>query len=264
MSRGANWEDSSRPTGSRGRAGVWNSILDRPIRLALYILLSTPLALLLGLLLGRWLLPLVQTCFSFPVFHGLVTRRRLAGAAAAMTGWAALTALLMVGLTIQAPAYLGDRVLMGESYRQEMFAWVATGVGKEGDISQFLPQHVLHFVLFAVLTTLTGGFLGLAMGSILMNYMSFYVGSLLLGSQDFGQVALLAWPPWAAIRVVAYILTATALSALVYDRVGLCSIEFPRVKKALMAGGALLLLDVVLKWILAPVWQPWLLRLVGW
>ncbi len=264
MANGAKSGASNHPLPTTGGAGLWDSILTRPARLGLYILISTPVAILLGLLLGRWLLPVVQTCLVFPVFYGLVARKRLGRAALAMTGWAALTAWLVIYLTIQAPEYLGDRILMGESYRREMFTWVATGVGKEGDISQFLPQHVLHFVLFALLTSATGGFLGLVMGSVLMNYMSFYVGSLLLQSQEFNSVALLAWPPWAATRVVAYIVTATGLAALVYDRVGLCSIDLAGVKRALVAGGLLLLLDVLLKWTLAPVWQPWLLRLVGW
>ncbi len=264
MVNGARQDAAGHPAESAAKTGFWDSTLTRPGRLAVYVLVSTPAAILLGLLLGRWPLPLVQACFAFPVFHGLVVRKRIGRAALAMTGWAALTALLVVYLTIRAPEYLGDRVLMGESYRREMFTWVATGVGKEGDIRQFLPQHVLHFVLFAVCTTVTGGFLGLAMGSILMNYMSFYVGSLLLQSQDFNAVAMLAWPPWAAVRVLAYILTATALAALAYDRVGLCSIDLARVKRLLLAGGALLLLDVLLKWSLAPVWQPWLLRFAGW
>ncbi len=251
--------NSSAPRPSR-----WDSILARPWKLACYLLLAAPASVLAGLALGKFALPLVQSAAVFPVFYGLLARRRAGAAAVSMLAWALLTAALMIWLTMLLPDVMGRRILLGESYRAEMFEWVATGVGAEGDIRRFLPQHVLHFVLFAAATALSAGYLGLAMGSVLMNYMSFYVGSLLAQSREVTTLALLAWPPWAAVRVVAYILSATAISALACDRAGLFAADFPQARRLLVSGGTLLALDVFLKWWLAPVWQPWLLHLTGW
>ena len=255
--------ESRAKTESEG-ARLFRLVMQRAPLLTLYIAVATPLSILVGLLLGRWALPLVQAGFIFPVFFGLVKRGRVPAALISMTGWAVLTALIMIQLSRALPVYMAERVLLGPAYQTEMFTWIATGAGPEGDIRLFLPQHILHFILFSIVTVLSGGFLGLAMGSVLMNYMSFYVGTLLAESGDAAALALIAWPPWAAVRVLAYILTATGLSALAYDRVGLAEADFERVKRLFAAGAALLVLDVVLKWGLAPMWRAWLQGLVAW
>lgn len=232
--------------------------LDSRFRLVLYVIITTPLALALGLLLGRFLLPVVQALFFFPVYSALLRRGRWMGAFSTALLWALIIAVLVSWATLQYPAYTEKQILVGASYREEMLEWIRTGVGRESDIRLFLPQHLMHLLLFSAVTLVTGGFLGLVMGAVLMNYMSFYVGVLLTKAHDPLLVALLGWPPWAVIRVVAYILIATALSALFYHWLSRTDLESARVKQFLWSGISLAGLDVLLKWLLAPVWQRWL------
>jgi len=178
-----------------------------------------------------------------------------------MLGWAVLLALLVGLLSLLATGFMETKILHGADYKQEMFRWVSTGIGPEGDIRQFLPQHALHFLIFAILTLISGGFLGLVMGSSLMNYMSFYVGALLVEADSFIGVLLLAWPPWAVVRVTGFILIAMAFSAIVLSRFRPEGSDRRQIRFYSILGVSLLLLDVVLKWGLAGTWQELLKRL---
>jgi hypothetical protein len=67
--------------------------------------------------------------------------------------------------------------LNGQRYQQEMFAWVRTGVGAEGDATRFLPQHAWHALLFCALSAATGSIASMPMGAALVHYMGQYVGA---------------------------------------------------------------------------------------
>jgi hypothetical protein len=239
----------------------WGNWVENRGRLAAYVILTTPLATTVGLLTGMIFLPVVQTLFIFPVFAGLVTRKHLAKACVTMMGWAVVVALTVATLTFHLGETVGERVLLGEHYRLEMFTWIRTGVGPEGDIFQFAPQHLSHLIIFCIATAVSGGLLGLVMGSALMNYMSYYLGSLLAKTDQLLPVAVMGWPVWAGLRVAGFILLATAISSLFYQRAGIPSGSFQTVKKLILVGGLLVLLDVVLKWLFAPFWQTTLLSL---
>jgi len=223
-----------------------------------FVLLSAAAGLVSGLPLGRYLLPLVQAGCFFPVFYLCLTRGRYRRAVGAALLWAGLSASAVAVVAYSHPAYASSRILLAESYRAEMFRWVATGLGPEGNIRQFLPQHALHTILFSTGVIVSGGFLGLVMGAALLNYMSYYVGTLVAASDSLFPVVLLAWPPWAAIRVVAFVQIATGLAGLVYRRVLHRQVPSARMRRLLLWGAGLLMADVLLKWLLAPFWQIWL------
>jgi hypothetical protein len=117
--------------------------------------------------------------------------------------------------------------------------------------------------MFSILTLVSGGFLGLVMGSALMNYMSFYVGALLVEAESTAPVLLLAWPPWAIIRVAGFILVAMSLSMLVFRWFRPSQSEHNLIKFYAGLGLSFLFLDVLLKWSLAGIWQGLLKRLTG-
>jgi len=227
----------------------------------IYLGVSTPLALFLGILLGKFLLPWVQAAAVFPLYWYTLAKGNWRQTAFLMLGWAALLALLVGLLSFISTGFMETRILHGAAYKKEMFHWVSTGIGPEGDVTQFLPQHALHFLIFTILTLVSGGFLGLVMGSSLMNYMSFYVGALLVEADSFIGVLLLAWPPWAIVRVIGFILVAMALSAVVLSRFFPQRSNSRQIRFYSILGVSLLLLDVVLKWRLAGIWQELLKRL---
>ena len=99
-----------------------------------------------------------------------------------------------------------------------MFAWVMTGRGAESTPSAFIPQQAGHAVLFSSLALATGGTLAMPMGAALMNYMGHYVGTLAAASRRPAVTALLAWHPWAVIRIVSFVVIGVVLSAPLLSR----------------------------------------------
>jgi hypothetical protein len=211
------------------------------------------------------LLPLLQVLPLYPVYLSLVSRGQLKRAAALVLLWALLMTLLMAWAAYTSGESLGGRVLMGESYRQEMFEWIRTGKGPEGDPSLFVIPKLREIAIFSAATFASAGFLGLLMGAILLNYMNYYVGSLLLAAKPGAllQVALLSWQVYAVVRVVGYTLLGVALTrvALQLLRQRRLVVE-GEVRKLLLWALVLIALDFALKAAVAnSVYQPLLKEL---
>jgi hypothetical protein len=135
-----------------------------------------------------------------------VRERDYAGAWQLGILWAVLPSAGVILLVFLFPEGARQGIFHGESYRQEMFGWIATGEGKENDWHRFLPEHLLHLAAFVLLCWVSGGYLGLVLGALLTAYMSYFVGSYAVASSHpfLGSVA--AWVPWSVIRVYAFIL----------------------------------------------------------
>jgi len=228
----------------------------RPTRLLVWVLLPAmlaPLAALLGVASGSpVLLPILAAACVYPSFALLLVRERRGASIAAALLWALSLSAAVVVLTHRDPARTGRAVLNGVAYRDEMLAYVRSGTGREVDPARFVPQHLLHLAGFAALTLVSGGLLGLVLGAILVAFMSYYVGSLTLGAAPL-RGALLGWPPWAVLRVAAFVLLGTVLARPLIARATgrrLAGGDRP----LLVAAAALLVLDVLLKAILAPAW----------
>jgi hypothetical protein len=149
--------------------------------------------------------------------------------------------------------------LNGPAYRDEMFHWIRTGEGREGQLRLFLPQHLGHLAAFVVLSLATASALSIAMGAVLMNFMSFYVASLARAGAPAGVVALLGWQPWAICRVAAFCTLGVVLAEPLLSRVRPYGYEGLRAPAPYLAGAGLgILADWVLKATLAPAWGRWL------
>ena len=139
----------------------------------------------------------------------------------------------------------------------------AMPLGTESSPRRFLPQHAMHVVLFVASSLATASVLSIAMGAVLMNYMSFYVASLARAGAPAWAVVLLGWQPWALCRVAAFATLGAVLAEPLLFRLlrrrpaGLGS---PR--PYLIAAAAALLADVALKAALAPAWGLWLRRVL--
>lgn len=207
--------------------------------------------------LGRFALPLCATLAIYPVFAKFVARGRKGAAVIAALLWAASFSAALITHTARDPDAAGPVVLMGPPYREEMFDFIATGSGRESDPGRFVPQHLLHACVFSVVTLLSGGLLGLAMGAVLVGYMSYYVGALASGPHPL-EAGLLGWPPWAIVRVVAFVLLGAVLSRPLLQRLqgrrtGLMPDRSDR--RTLSIALALLLFDIILKAAFAPMWS---------
>jgi hypothetical protein len=121
----------------------------------------------------------------------------------------------------------------------------------------------MHAALFSALAILTGGAAAMPMGAVLMNYMGHYVGRLAASSSRPVLTMVVAWHPWAVIRVISFVVIGVVLAAPLLSRVWKFSIDWPTSRRLLLWAGGGLIVDIALKAALAPAWQRLLLRLAG-
>ena len=234
-------------------------------RLLALLVLATLASYPVGLAIGHpWLLPALNTVPAYLTMVALLRRGERRHAVTAMLVWALA---LAVGGTISFalwPRPVDAVVLNGPAYREEMFAWVLTGIGREGQPSRFLPQHVAHLAAFVCLSLATASALSITMGAVLMNFMSFYVASLARAGVPTWAVVLLGWQPWAICRVAAFCTLGVVLSEPLLSRV----LRYPydglrAARPYVIAAACGILADWALKALLAPAWGAWLRPLLA-
>jgi hypothetical protein len=232
---------------------------------AIAIVAATGLSYAIGWAIGvPVLLPLLNTAASLPFMVLALRRGDVRLAVSRMLLWALTMSVTATLWSYARPSESGALFLRGESYRTEMFAWVVTGRGAESTPSQFIPQQVGHTALFAGLALATGGALAMPMGAILVNDMGHYVGTLAAASRHPAMTVVLAWHPWAVIRVISFVVIGVVLSMPLLSRIGRFRADWVAARTLLLWACAGLAADIMLKALLAPTWQRLLLRTVGW
>jgi hypothetical protein len=230
----------------------------------LSIVLLTLLSYAAGWAIGvPILLPVLNTLASFPFMVLALKRGDLRLAVVRMLLWALTMAVVATLLSYARPSQTAALFLRGESYRAEMIAWVLTGQGAESTPLQFIPQQAGHALLFSGLALATGGVAAMPMGAVLMNYMGSYVGGLAAVSRRPLLTMVLAWHPWAVIRVISFVVIGVVLSAPLLSRLWTFRVDRGTARALLLIAGGGLIADVVLKTLLAPAWQRLLFRIVG-
>ena len=232
-----------------------------PIAIVLATLASYAVGWAIGVPL---VLPILNTLASFPFMVAALRRGDLRLAVSRMLIWALTMGAAATLLSFARPARTDALFVRGEAYRVEMFAWVMSGRGAESTPSVFIPQQAGHAALFSALAVATGGTLAMPMGAVLMNYMGHYVGTLAAASRRPAITALLAWHPWAVIRIVSFVVIGVVLSAPLLSRAIGFRVDRTSARRLLLWAAAGLVVDIVMKTLLAPAWQRLLLRVVGW
>ena len=223
------------------------------MRLALVVLVATALSYPLGLLLGGGVvLPVLNTAAAYAAMVVLLRRGDRRAAVRLMLAWASALALCATTTFALWPSDPGPMVINGPAYRAEMFHWIRTGEGAEGDPARFLPQHVLHLAAFVAVSLATASAAAMTGGAALMNYMAFYVASLARAGMAAGAVARLGWQPWAICRVAAFVVLGVVLAEPLLSR--LARYPHPGLRAArpwLIAAAAGIAADWTLKALLA-------------
>jgi hypothetical protein len=229
------------------------------------LLAGTAGSYLLGWWLGQpWLLPAFNAAPAWPLLYAALRRGRPGQAIARLSIWALMLGACATALAFWRPETTASLFLNAESYQREMFAWVATGRGPESEPSRFVPVHGAHALLFSLLSLASGSLLSMPMGAVLMNYMGHYVGTFGAASARPGVAILLAWHPWAVVRVGSFVALGVVLAGPVLSRVGRFPFSLRRHRRLLVLASAGLLLDVALKTLLAPGWARVLRAVAGW
>ena len=236
----------------------------RPILPVLLPALLAPPALALAVAIGGQAgLPILATAAVYPLMAHLVLRGRVAAAVVAVLLWALTLSASIIALSALSPGSAAGLVFHGAAYRDEMFRYIREGYGRESDPALFVPQHLLHLAGFVVLSLISGGLLGILMGAILVGYMSYYVGALVGAGGAPLTAWLLGWPPWAILRMVAFVMLGVALSRPLLLAMSRRQASFGDWRSLYVAAAALLLSDVVLKALLAPAWAGLLRPCLG-
>jgi hypothetical protein len=228
-----------------------------PALLLPWLLLSARLPLLFALL------PVLPAAV---VYVRAVAARDSFRAVLIALAWAAVFSASTIAAATARPDGAVHGIWHAGEFRDEMVRWIATGVGPEGDIRLFLPRVLLEFALVLALSAVTAGAAGLLLGSLLLGYMNGYVGWVASNADPHVgplAAALIAWPPWSVVRVVAFIFAGTGAALWGYPRFLARGAPRGRVTKLLVAAVLLLALDIFLKWWLAPIWRDWLRAILG-
>jgi hypothetical protein len=212
----------------------------------------------------RWLLPLAQAIPAWLVLVDALRRGRPWRGVALMLFWAACASVVTIELSLYAPAAAEKAILRGATYREEMFTWIRTGVGTEGDFTRFFPEHMQHYGLTLGLSFASAGLLGLSLGAVLLNYMNFYVAELVRASASPTLASLIGWPIWSCLRVIGFVLGAIAAAHFPLGRL-LRRAPWDRRTALMMLGASLAFVaaDLAVKALLGPFWRQWLLGALG-
>jgi hypothetical protein len=223
--------------------------------------LSYAIAFLFG---APALVPFVNVIPAFPFMVASLRRGHTGEAIWRMLIWAAAMGVCATLISYFDTTRAGHLFLGGESYRREMFEFVLTGSGREGDIRAFLPQHAAHAAGFCALAIASGAVLAMPLGALLMNYMSYYAGALAASSAHPWMAMPVAWVPWAVVRVASFVTLGVVLAGPVLARVAGFEFRLGDQRRWLLLAAGGLVLDVVLKWWLAPWWRGLIRSVAGW
>lgn len=231
----------------------------------LAIVAATVVSYTLGWAIGMpRLVPVLNMLAGYPFMVAALRRGRLPLALARMLVWALAMGACATLLSYARPASTETLFLNSGAYRAEMFTWLMTGAGTESDPSRFVPQQLGQAALLVALALPTGGLAAMTLGAVLMNYMGHYAGALGAASAKPMAAMALAWTPWALVRVASFVALGVVMSVPLLTRVSVVSVRIRQARPLLAWAVCGLLLDIVLKWLLAPAWHRLLLRVAGW
>lgn len=245
---------------------MWNRVLSSGFLLYPFLLVAVVVSTALGFLVPNvWVLPALNLLSGYPVLFSLLARDQRRRAFGAMLFWALCMAVVVVAASVYFPARAHNSIYHGPQYAEEMFRWIRTGQGAEGEPLLFVPQHVIYLVVFTLLSAVSGGLLGLLMGILLMNYMSFYAAAVILASNHHGKLlaVLMSWHPWSIIRVASFVVLGVILAEPVVARVADKDFEYDTARPYFWMALGGLGLDILLKAALAPWWGLQLRHLIG-
>ncbi|HET9233174.1 MAG TPA: hypothetical protein VFP10_03455 [Candidatus Eisenbacteria bacterium] len=215
-----------------------------------------------GVWIGKpWLLPVLCALVPIPVFLQHIRKGRPVRAMVWVLYWCVAQSVAIGLLVAIAPERTPAAVWRGAAYTEEMFHYIRTGEGPEGSPRLFLPVHLRHYAFMCAISLATLGTGGLVLGTLLLNYMNVYVAELVRASAVPALAFAFGWPIWAVLRVVGYAATGAALADISWRMV-----RRPRRRRStnayrlLLFGVALVLLDILLKALLAPTWRGFLLQ----
>src|SRR5258708_37075900 len=94
--------------------------------------------------------------------------------------------------------------------------------------------------------------------------MGSYVGARAAAGRHPVRTMILGWHPWAVVRISSFVVIGVVLSVPLLSRITAITIDKQFARRLLCVAAAGLVVDVLLKSLLAPSWHGLLLRATGW
>ena len=218
----------------------------------------------LGVGIGNpWLFPILGALVPIPIFLHHVKRGYPGRATAWVLYWCLAQSLALWAAVALAPERTAVTVWRGPAYAAEMLTYIRTGVGAEGSPRLFLPVHARHYLLLCVISLVTVGTGGLVLGTVLLNYMNFYVATLVQSAAEPILAVAFGWPVWAILRVAGYTATGAVMADMswrLWSRWRGRESHRPLPTRLWLLGLGFALLDIGLKALAAPAWRSILHR----
>jgi pimeloyl-ACP methyl ester carboxylesterase len=182
----------------------------------LLVLIFTPISFALAWILkSKWLTPILGA--AAPAYPFLIELSRSGERAfLVLCFWVFLQSGLVLFFTDRWPDQMAALIWRGETYSAGMFQWIETGDLPEGKAGQVILIHIKQALLYCILAILTANLLSLVLGCALLNYMNFYVASLMRKSEKRMLALLTGWNPWSVIRVASFLWLGTVLAIPLY------------------------------------------------
>ena len=203
--------------------------------------------------------PLVTALMIYPLYYLDLKKGTNWRAANHVLLWALFSSITLTLLTIILGEETERLILHGEAYKEEMFRWIETGIGAEGDPHLFILPKIKELAIFSSLCLVSAGFLGLFLGSFLLNYMNYYVGCLFIHTKPgfLWVPVLFSWPIYAILRVIGYVNLGVVLSTPLFSRLFKAKFDRDQVRKQLLLAAIMIGLDFILKGSVAnAIYQP--------
>ncbi len=225
-----------------------------PFKIYFIILFSSFLSYIIGISIGnKYLLPILNISFAYPFMIYLILKEKKREAIKSMLLWA--LSLILFGTIIFSifPERTEKVVINGKANKDEMFEWIKTGVGRESNPKEFIPQHLIHIGIFVIFSLFSASLLSISMGSIMVNYMNFYVAQLIINSKNKIIPICLGWHFWSLIRVFSFVILGVLLSEPLLSLIKRKKPQIGKEKALLLIAISGLILDIILKATFAPL-----------
>lgn len=235
-------------------------VLDDPVVypvVLIGVLLTTGLPIFLG---QRICLPVLNGLVIFPLFAWALRVGRPRRAVELALFWVVCQGSAVVAASLLLPDRAGYAIVQGLEYRTEILRWAATGQGRASQPAIWLPGQARDLALFSLATLLTGGLGGLIWLASRLNAFNFSVTGLWQQAAS-PLLILLAWPIWAVVRLIGYLVMGAALAepvAVLDLRPAWWARWWRQRRRWLALGLAFILLGAAMQLLLARYWPGWL------
>jgi hypothetical protein len=208
------------------------------------IIALTPVLFGVAVILKNRMLFVMLCTIPGDVGYLLGLRNSVLSAFAALLIWTLLQSALVIFSSVRSTTKMAKLIFRSETYTESMFRWIETGILPEGNSNQVIRTHIQQTLTYCVLAFVTGNFVSLIFGCMLLNYMNFYVSQLAARSKSW-KAFVSGWNPWSILRVLAFLWLGAVLGLPLVSYMQKMNVEFQFMW--LMPGIIGVIVDLILK-----------------